>query len=96
MDDRRLHPRRRVDARVRLYHTDYGIFEGMIHDVSPGGMRVLLEEVPPIVACNGDGRFQLEPRFMDVIFDMDCVRVTHDGIALVFSEEEGEAEIILQ
>jgi len=88
MVERRRHERYPVGSRVRLYHPVYGCLDGKIRDVSDGGMFVLLDEVPPLHPGNGDGRFQCEPRNMDVIFEMQCTRVTPEGLVLCFCEEE--------
>ncbi len=90
MVERRLHERQLVDARVRLYHPVHGPLDGMIRDMSGGGVFISLEEIPEIHPGNGDGRFELKLMNMDVIFDMECIRLTNDGIVLIFVEEELE------
>ena len=47
MQERRLHQRQRLDARVRLYHPVYGTLDGRIRDLSNGGMFVLLDRALP-------------------------------------------------
>jgi len=79
-----------------LYHSVFGTFDGMIQDVSHGGMLVLLDEIPPAPIGAGDGRFQLEPRFMDVIFDMSCLRITGKGMVLVFIEDKNDELMTMQ
>ncbi len=94
MRERRSHQRQRLDARVRLYHPVHGTLDGRIRDLSSGGMFVLLEEVPDIHPGNGDGRFQCKPMNMDAIFDMACIRLTEEGLALTFCEPAGAGETL--
>jgi len=94
MPERRLHPRTRLDARVRLYHPEHGTLEGRIRDLSSGGMFVMLEQVPDIHPGNGDGRFLCKPMNMDAIFDMACLRLDADGLALVFLEQSEPADSV--
>ena len=94
MQERRLHQRQRLDARVRLYHPVYGTLDGRIRDLSNGGMFVLLDPVPDVHPGNGDGRFQCKPMNMDAIFDMTCIRLTGEGLALAFLEQR-ESEAVL-
>ncbi len=94
MPERRLHPRQRLDARVRLYHPVHGTLDGRIRDLSSGGMFVTLERVPDIHPGNGDGRFLCKPMNMDAIFDMACIRLTAEGLALAFLEQAESAETL--
>ena len=89
MVERRAHPRVHVNARVRLYHPELGKLSGKMQDVSSGGMFIALEESldKPLDHAGCDGRFHIEPAFMDVIFEMDCIRATSDGLVLVFAEQ---------
>lgn len=91
MVERRLHERQPAETQVRLYHCVFGTLDGTIGDLSEGGMMILLDEVPKVHPGNGDGRFQLRPNHMDVLFDMQCIRITEDGLVLAFIDKEDES-----
>ncbi len=94
MIERRLHKRELVDAPVRLYHPVLGSLAGNIRDLSKGGMYVKLDEVPKahIGKCNGKLHCQLVN--IDVLFYMECVRITGEGVVLVHLEEEAELPLL--
>lgn len=96
MIERRLHKRELVDAPVRLYHPVLGTMTGKIRDLSKGGMYIKLHEVPEphIGKCSGKLHCQLVN--IDVLFYMECVRFTDDGVVLVHLEEEAEIPVLPQ
>jgi hypothetical protein len=90
MIERRLHKRELVDAPVRLYHPVFGSLTGKIHDVSKRGMFVMLDEVPKLHVGECEGRLHCNLMNIDVLFHMQCVRLTDEGVVLVHLEEEAE------
>ena len=90
MIERRLHKRELVDAPVRLYHPVLGSLTGTIRDLSKGGMYVMLDEVPELHVGKCDGRLHCNLVNLDVLFYMECVRITDEGVVLVHLEEEAE------
>lgn len=94
MVERRLHERQRLDARVRLYHPVFGSIDGMMRDMSSGGMFISLEQIPDVHPKNGNSRFQCGMRNMDVVFDVSCVRTSNDGIGLIFVEGDSEDNMV--
>ena len=90
MIERRLHKRELVDAPVRLYHPVLGTLMGKIRNLSKGGMYITLDEVPEQHIGKCDGRLHCKLMNIDVLFYMECVRITNEGIVLVHLEEEAE------
>jgi hypothetical protein len=90
MIERRVHKRELVDAPVRLYHPVIGSLSGQIRDVSKGGMFIELNEVPKLHVGECEGRLHCKLMNIDVLFFMECVRVTDEGIVLVHVEEQTE------
>jgi hypothetical protein len=90
MIERRLHKRELVNAPVRLYHPVFGSLTGQIRDVSKTGMFVSLDEVPELHVGKCDGRLHCKLMNIDVLFFMECVRLTDEGVVLVHVEEEAE------
>jgi hypothetical protein len=93
MIERRLHKRELVDAPVRLYHPVLGTMTGKIRDLSKGGMYILLDEVPEPQGGKCDGKLHCTLVNIDVLFYMECVRLTDDGVVLVHIEEETELPV---
>ena len=96
MIERRLYKRELVDAPVNLYHPVLGPLTGRVRDLSKGGMYIKLDEVPKsyIGKCNGKLHCQLVN--IDVLFYMECVRFTDEGVVLVHLEEEAELPVLPQ
>ncbi len=90
MIERRLHKRELVDAPVRLYHPVIGSLTGQIRDVSKGGMFIELTDVPKLHVGECDGRLHCKLMNIDVLFYMECVRITDKGIVLVHVEEQAD------
>jgi len=90
MSERRLHKRELVDAPVRLYHPVFGSLTGNIRDVSKSGMFISLEEVPKLHVGECEGRLHCNLVNIDVLFYMECVRITDEGIVVVHVEDETE------
>lgn len=88
MIERRLHKRELVDAPVRLYHPVIGSLTGKVRNLSKGGMFITLDEVPQSHIGNCSGKLHCKLMNIDVLFYMECVRITDEGIVLVHLEEE--------
>ena len=90
MIERRVHKRELVDAPVRLYHPVLGSMTGKVQDLSKGGMYIVLDEVAELHTGECDGRLHCNLVNIDVLFYMECVRITNEGVVLVHLEEEAE------
>lgn len=90
MIERRVHKRELVDAPVRLYHPVFGSLTGKIRDVSKSGMFIRLDTVPKLHVGECEGRLHCKLMNIDVLFYMECVRITDEGVVLVHLEEEAE------
>ncbi len=97
MSERRLHVRKLIDAKVRIYHSLFGALDGRICDMSEGGCCVTLDEMPEIhdelfekLHCSEDEFITLKPLNMDVVFKMSCLRKLNQGVVLQFEDcQEG-------
>lgn len=97
MPERRLHVRKLIDARVRIYHSLFGTLDGRIRDISEGGCCVILDNMPDAEddlfarVQNSEEEFvTLRPVSMDVVFKMSCIRKLDDGVILQFEDcQEG-------
>ena len=95
--ERRLHVRKLIDARVRIYHSLLGTRDGRIRDISEAGCCVTLDGMQDIEDSLFEEVKNLEEEFvtlrpvnMDVVFRMSCVRNLNNGLVLCFEDcEEG-------
>ena len=94
MIEQRLHKRELVDAPVRLYHPVLGPLTGKIQDVSRGGMYIKLDEVPKSHIGKCEGKLHCKLVNIDVLFYMECVRITEEGVVLIHLEEEAEIPVL--
>lgn len=83
VDERRKHKRKDVDSLVKVFHPVVGAFEARTKDISNGGILIdanqhtaninINDEVKVIFLNSGD---------VAVIFNMNIVRNTKDGIGM--------------
>lgn len=95
MAERRLHVRKLIDARVRIYHSLFGTLDGRIREISEGGCCVVLDAMPDTeddlfaqVQASEDEFITLRPVNMDVVFRMSCIRKLKDGVILQFEQRQ--------
>ncbi len=93
MSERRLHVRKLIDARVRIYHSCFGTLDGRIRDISEGGCCVTLDNMPETegdlfvqVQRSEEEFVTLKPVNMDVVFKMNCIRKLDDTVVLQFED----------
>ena len=92
MDERRLHRRSLVDAKVVLYHPSFSRLDGCTRDISDGGMFVRLDTVPVLQSGDLIKVVMLESPNKDIIFNMSFIRREQEGIALEFIDYEIEGK----
>ena len=86
MAERRLSIRNLVHLDVDLYHDDVGHISGNIHDVSSGGMRVKIHSGLELnLKCRHEN-FTVKPANMDVLFNMECLKIDEHFMRLKFRE----------
>lgn len=91
--EQRQHPRIRVPMAVELTHPSIGTIHTSLRDISPGGVFVYL----PRPSLNQGARVKLkattlvaaDPQPTPTV-DMQVVRVTDDGLGLVFANKTAE------
>ncbi|VAW97670.1 hypothetical protein MNBD_GAMMA23-585 [hydrothermal vent metagenome] len=84
MNERRSSFRHLVYLNVRLYHDEFGQINGKITDVSSGGMLVKIDNADSFHNKLSREKLRVKPINMDVIFDMECLRVDSQVISLQF------------
>ncbi len=84
MNERRSSFRHLIYLNVSLYHDDFGQMNGKITDVSSGGMSVEIEDAASLNNKLCRERLRVKPVNMDVIFEMECLRVASNVISLEF------------
>lgn len=87
-NDRRIHNRTAMSAKVRVSHGELGDFVFSTRDISDGGVFVVVD-TEPFVPSIGD-RVQVQVQGLPVpapVLDMVVVRKTIDGFGLQFADE---------
>lgn len=84
MHERRMSNRNLIHMNVDLYHHDIGNFEGNIRDVSSGGMSIEIHNYSVLNTKYSHEVFTVKPANMDVLFNMECLRVDGGFMSLKF------------
>lgn len=87
-NDRRIHSRTAMSAKVRVTHEELGEFVFSTRDISDGGVFVVVDTEPftPSIGDNVQVQVQGLPVPAPVL-DMVVVRKTNDGFGLQFADE---------
>lgn len=86
MNERRANNRQLIHLNVVLYHDEIGQFMGKIHDISSGGMFVDVWDKSVLRQKLSNELLVAKPANMDVLFNMQCLRVNENFISLKFVE----------
>lgn len=82
--ENRMHRRKLVNAKVLLIHPDLGQYQTYTHDISNGGVFVLLQDQPNLpLGTRLDMRF-LNSEKDDIVFKMEVAHFTKLGLGLKF------------
>ncbi|KPP97687.1 PilZ domain-containing protein [Marinobacter sp. HL-58] len=87
-NDRRIHNRTAMSAKVRVTHEELGEFVFSTRDISDGGVFVVVD-TEPFAPSIGD-RVQVQVQGLPVpapVLDMVVVRETNDGFGLQFADQ---------
>lgn len=87
-NDRRIHNRTAMSAKVRVTHDELGEFVFSTRDISDGGVFVVVD-TEPFVPSIGD-KVQVQVQGLPVpapVLDMVVVRKTIDGFGLQFADQ---------
>ncbi len=87
-NDRRVHNRTAMSAKVRVTHEELGEFVFSTRDISDGGVFVVVD-TEPFEPAIGD-RVQVQVQGLPVpapVLDMVVVRETNDGFGLQFADQ---------
>ncbi len=94
MDERRKHRRKLVNSRVQISHFRFGSVETRTRDISDGGVLVLTNSGLVDVRIKDELQLIfLDSGQMDIIFNMDVIRINEAGIGLKFLNYEKGAEV---
>lgn len=96
MDERRKHRRKLVNSRVKVFHPSFGSEESRTIDISDGGVLLLpfSEEIKAGIQINDEFKLIfLDSGSKDVVFNMDIIRITNDGVAAKFLNYEKDGDI---
>lgn len=86
--ERRIFPRRLVNARVMLVNGSIGEVRAVTRDISDSGVFVLVNPVPKLPVGAHIKMHMLDSRQPDIAFNMKVVRSTADGIGMMFIDYE--------
>lgn len=82
--EKRIHRRKLVNAKVIITHPDIGQYETYTHDISNGGVFILLQDHPDLpLGTKLDMRF-LNSEQNDIVFKMEVARLDKTGLGLKF------------
>ncbi|WP_434049121.1 PilZ domain-containing protein [Marinobacter salarius] len=87
-NDRRVHGRTAMSAKVRVTHEELGEFVFSTRDISDGGVFIVVD-TEPFVPSIGDS-VQVQVQGLPVpapVLDMVVVRKTNDGFGLQFADQ---------
>ncbi|MCL7944893.1 PilZ domain-containing protein [Marinobacter sp. ATCH36] len=87
-NDRRIHNRTAMSAKVRVTHEELGEFVFSTRDISDGGV-FLVVDTEPFAPSIGD-KVQVQVQGLPVpapVLDMVVVRKTNDGFGLQFADQ---------
>ena len=86
--ERRIHRRKLINARVLLKHPSVGEHLTYTHDISDGGVFVLLQNTPDLPLASKLDMQLLDSGQPDVVFKMEIARIDKLGLGLKFLSYE--------
>jgi len=94
MDERRKDRRKVVNSRVRIFHPSFGSVDTQTRDISDGGVMLLAESEYANVNVNDEVKLIfLDSGEKDLVFNMDVVRSSSDGMGLKFLNYEKNGDV---
>ena len=94
MDDRRKHRRKVVNSRVRIFHPSFGSTDTQTRDISDGGVLLIADKSLPANLVNSEIKLIfLDSGDVDVVFNMNVVRVNDSGMGLKFLNYEKAGQV---
>lgn len=92
-EERRIYARKLVNAKVLLIHPAIGEYETYTHDISNGGVFVLINKRPTLgISTQLDMRL-LDSKQDDILFKMKVVRSDKTGLGLEFLGYESDGTL---
>ena len=93
IDDKRKHRRKKVNSRVKIFHPAVGSFESKTKDISNGGILIAADQHTKKIKVNDAVKvIFLSSGQVDVIFNMNIIRNTKEGVGmeLLSCEKKGK------
>jgi len=82
--EKRLHRRKLMNARVLLLHPEIGEYQTYTHDISDGGVFVLLQNTPDLPPGTELDMHLLDSGQPEFLFKMQVARIETFGLGLKF------------
>jgi len=89
-NDRRIHSRTAMSARVKVTHDTLGEFLFATRDISDGGVFVVVDTEPFTPVIGDKVQVQVQVQGLPIpapVLEMEVVRKTIDGYGLQFADE---------
>lgn len=94
MDERRKHRRKVVNSRVRIFHPTFGSTDTQTRDISDGGVLLIADQSLPASLINEEIKLIfLDSGDVDVVFNMNVVRINETGVGLKFLNYEKAGKV---
>ena len=86
MKERRFDSRKLMMSSVRLYHPELGKVDGVINNISKGGVAIKLSSFENMLVDTLETPLLLRPINFDVLFPVACLRQTQSNLVVKFLE----------
>ena len=94
MSEKRKYSRKVVNSRVKVFHPSIGSFESKTKDISNGGILVSPKQYSKIIKEKDNVKIIfLDSGNVDIIFNMNVIRVTKNDLGLQFMNCEKKGEV---
>ena len=94
MSEKRKHSRKTVNSRVKVFHPAIGSFESNTKDISNGGILISPEQHSKTIKVKDNVKVVfLDSGTVDILFNMDVIRVTKNDLGLQFLSCEKKGEV---
>ena len=94
MSEKRKYSRKVVNSRVKVFHPGIGSFESKTKDISNGGILISPQQHSKIIKEKDNVKvIFLDSGNVDIIFNMNVIRVTKNDLGLQFINCEKKGEV---
>ena len=94
MSEKRKYSRKVVNSRVKVFHPEIGSFESKTKDISNGGILISPQQHSNMIKEKDSVKvIFLDSGNVDIIFNMNVIRVTKNDLGLQFISCEKEGKV---